>query len=149
MPETYQMLQKGVVDGGVFPFEADKGWRLGEVTDYITADFAAAYTTSFFVVMNKDKWNSLPADVKQVITEINKEWVKKHGAAWDSSDMAGIYFFLNQGGEIIGLDAKESLRWKKAVAPIIEEYIEVLNKKGFNGDEIVGFTIQTLEKASK
>lgn len=149
MPATYQMLQKGVVEGGVFPFEADKGWKLGEVTDYITADFSAAYTTSFFVVMNKDKWNSLPKDVKETIKEINKEWAKKHGEAWDASDMEGIYFFLNQGGEIIGLDAKESLRWKKAVAPIVEEYIEVLNKKGFNGDEIVGFTMQSLEKASK
>ena len=149
MPETYQMIQKGVVDRGVFPFEADKGWRLGEVTDYITADFPAAYTTSFFVVMNKDKWNSLPTGVKQIIQGINKEWVKKHGEAWDSSDMIGIYYFLNQGGQIIGLDAKEGLRWKKAVAPIVEEYIEVLNKKGFNGDEIVGYTMQTLEKASK
>jgi TRAP-type C4-dicarboxylate transport system substrate-binding protein len=149
MPETYQMIQKGVVDGGVFPFEADKGWRLGEVTDYITADFPAAYTTSFFVVMNKDKWNSLPDDVKKTIKEINKEWVKKHGEAWDSSDMIGIRYFLNQGGQIIGLDEKEGLRWKKAVAPITEEYIQELNKKGFKGDEIVGFTVQTLEKLSK
>jgi len=149
MPETYQMIQKGVVEGGVFPFEADKGWRLGEVTDYITADFSAAYTTSFFVVMNKDKWNSLPDDVKKTIKEINKEWVKKHGEAWDTSDMIGIRFFLNQGGQIIGLDDEESLRWKKAVAPIAEEYIAELNQKGFNGDEIVGFTIQTLESAQK
>jgi len=149
MPETYQMIQKGVVDGGVFPFEADKGWRLGEVTDYITADFAAAYTTSFFVVMNKDKWNSLPDDVKKTIKEINKEWVKKHGEAWDSSDMIGIRYFLNQGGQIIGLDEKEAARWKKAVAPIAQEYIQELNKKGFKGDEIVGFTVETLQKLSK
>ena len=39
MPETYQMLQKGVVDGAVYPFEANKGWKLGEVTDYATAAF--------------------------------------------------------------------------------------------------------------
>ena len=51
MPETYQMLQKGVVDGAVYPFEANKGWKLGEVTNYCTADFSAAYTTSFFVVI--------------------------------------------------------------------------------------------------
>ena len=149
MPETYQAIQKGVVDGSVYPFEANKGWKLGEVVDYCTADFSAAYTTSFFVVMNKDKWNALPADVKQTIREINKEWEKKHGEAWDSSDMGGIIFLLNQGGQIIGLDAKEAARWKKAVAPIIEGYISKLNKKGFKGDEIVGFTIQTLNKASK
>ncbi|MDZ7697654.1 MAG: TRAP transporter substrate-binding protein [Deltaproteobacteria bacterium] len=149
MPETYQMLQKGVVEGGVFPFEADKGWKLGEVTDYITADFSAAYTTSFFVVMNKDKWNALPPDVQKTIKEINKEWIKKHGQAWDTSDMEGIYFFLNQGGQIIGLDDEESLRWKKAVAPIAEDYIKTLNEKGFNGDEIVSFTMQAVQNASK
>ena len=59
MPETYQMLQKGVVDGAVYPFEANKGWKLGEVTKYCTADFTAAYTSSFFVFMHKDKWYSL------------------------------------------------------------------------------------------
>jgi len=149
MPETYQMLQKGVVEGGVFPFEADKGWKLGEVTDYITANFSAAYTTSFFVVMNKDKWNALPPDVQKTIKEINKEWIKKHGQAWDTSDMEGIYFFLNQGGQIIGLDDEESLRWKNAVAPIAEDYIKTLNEKGFNGDEIVSFTIQAVQNASK
>jgi len=138
------MLQKGVVDGGVFPFEADKGWKLGEVTDYITAAFDAAYTTSFFVVMNKDKWNALPADIQKIIEKINAEWIVKHGEAWDSSDMVGIRYFLNQGGQIIGIDKKESKRWKKAVAPIISDYTETLNKKGFNGKEIVDFTSNTL-----
>ena len=144
MPETYQMLQKGVVDGAVYPFEANKGWKLGEVTRFATADFSAAYTTSFFVVMNKDKWNSLSADVQKIIEQINQEWVVKHGEAWDTSDAQGIVFFLNQGSEIIGLDAKEGERWKKAVAPIIEDYKANMNKKGFKGTEIVDFTIKTL-----
>ncbi len=144
MPETYQMLQKGVVDGAVYPLEANKGWKLGEVTDYATAAFSAAYTTSFFVVMNKDKWASLPKDIQKIIEEINKEWAKKHGEAWDASDMAGIRFFLEQGNEIIGLSPKEANRWRKAVSPIIEGYVKKLDAKGFNGREIVDFTIKTL-----
>ena len=145
MPETYQMLQKGVVDGAVYPFEANKGWKLGEVTNYCTADFTAAYTTSFFVVMNKDKWNSLSTDHQKIIAQINKEWADKHGEAWDTSDAQGIVFFLNQGSEIIGLDTKEGERWKKAVEPIIANYATDMNKKGFNGTEIVDFTIKTLK----
>jgi hypothetical protein len=66
MPETYQMLQKGVVDGAVYPWESNKGWRLGEVTQYCTANFSAAYTTSFFVVMNKKKWSALPEDIQLI-----------------------------------------------------------------------------------
>ena len=144
MPETYQMLQKGVVDGAVYPFEANKGWKLGEVTRFATADFTAAYTTSFFVVMNKDKWNSISAANQKIIEQINMEWIDKHAEAWDTSDAKGIVFFLNQGGQIIGLDAKEGERWKKAVAPIIEDYKANMNKKGFKGDELVDFTIKTL-----
>ena len=144
MPETYQMLQKGVVDGAVYPFEANKGWKLGEVTRFATADFTAAYTTSFFVVMNKDKWNAISAANQKIIEQINMEWVNKHGDAWDTSDALGIVFFLNQGGQIIGLDAKEAERWKKAVAPIIEDYKADMNKKGFKGTELVDFTIETL-----
>jgi len=130
MPETYQMLQKGVVDGAAYPFEANKGWKLGEVTRFCTADFSAAYTTSFFVVMNKDKWNSISAANQKIIDQINLEWADKHGEAWNTSDALGIVFFLNQGGQIIGLDAKEAERWKKAVAPIIEDYKADMNKKG-------------------
>ena len=96
--------------------------------------------------MNKDKWNALPADIQGIIEEINREWAQKHGAAWDSSDMAGIRFFLNQGNEIIGIDARESARWKKAVSPIINDYIKKMNKKGFNGREIVDFTEKTLRQ---
>jgi len=145
MPETYQMLQKGVVDGALYPWESNKGWRLAEVTQYCTSDFAAAYTTSFFVVMNKDKWNSLPSDVQKTIREINTEWAVKHGEAWDTSDMEGIVYFLKQGNSIIGLEDKEAARWEKAVQPIIEEYVEEMNAKGFNGRQIVDFTIETLD----
>ena len=144
MPETYQMLQKGVVEGAVYPFEANKGWKLGEVTNFCTASFTSAYTTSFFVVMNKDKWNSLSAKNQKIITQINMEWADKHGEAWDTSDAKGIVFFLNQGGEIIGLDAKEGQRWKKSVAPIIDEYTAKMNAKGMKGTEIVDFTMKTL-----
>ena len=150
MPECYQMIQKGVVQGASYPLEANKGWRLGEVTDYAVAAFSAAYTTSFFVVMNKDKWNALPGAVQNTIEEINSEWVVKHGEAWDASDMEGLNYFLNQGGVIIGLNKKEAARWKKAVRPVIDDYVQAMKKKGFtNAQQIVDFTMQSLEKHQK
>ncbi len=96
--------------------------------------------------MNRDKWNSLSAANQKVIEQINREWMIKHGEAWDSSDAEGIVFFLNRGSQIIGLDAKEAARWKKAVAPIIEEYVKKTDGKGLPGREIVDFTIQTLNR---
>jgi TRAP-type transport system periplasmic protein len=149
MPETYEMLQKGVVDGALYPQESDKGWKLGEVTKYCTLDFSAAYTTSFYVVMNKAKWNSLPPDIQKIITEINQQWVAKHGQAWDDSDEEGKQFFQSKGGELISLDDKEMERWKKAVAPILDAYAQNMQKQGINGKEIVDFTVKTLEGLQK
>ena len=149
MPETYQSLQKGVIDGALYPMEANKGWKLGEVTNYTTACFSIAYTSSFFVVMNKDKWNSLPPETQKIIEEINQEWLWKHGEAWDSSDMEGYRFILTLGHTIFGLDQKEAERWKKAVRPVIDDYINAMNKKGFGGNEIVHFTEVALEKYQK
>ena len=147
MPETYQSLQKGVVDGSLYPWEANKGWKLGEVTKYCTADFSAAYTTTFFVVMNKDKWNSIPARFQRIIEEINEEWMVKHGEAWDTSDIAGIRYFLRQGGTVIGPDKKEAARWKAAMASIIDDYVAKAKKKGVrNAQEIVDFLRGELEK---
>jgi len=146
MPETYQMIQKGVVEGASYPFEANKGWKLGEVTKYCTAAFSAAYTTSFFVVMNKDKWKMIPRDDQKTIEQINREWEVKHGQAWDASDLEGIVFFLNQGGQLIGLDKKESARWEEAVESIPGEYAKKLTQKGFNGKEIVDFVKTELKK---
>ena len=53
------------MDASVHPIESNKGWSLGEVIDFVTESYPAGYTTTFFVTMNKDKWNSLPDDVKK------------------------------------------------------------------------------------
>ncbi|MCB2187619.1 MAG: TRAP transporter substrate-binding protein [Deltaproteobacteria bacterium] len=148
MPETYQSLQKGVVDGAMYPMESNKGWKLGEVVKYGTLHYSMAYTSGFFVVMNKDKWNSLPDDVKKVITEINQEWIPKHGQAWVDSDAEGKAFFESKGGQYIALSPAESQKWKEAVQPVLVEYVKDADAKGLPGQAALDFTIETLTKLS-
>jgi TRAP-type C4-dicarboxylate transport system substrate-binding protein len=149
MPDSYQSLQKGVVDGSAYPFEANKGWKLGEVVDYATAAYSSAYTTTFFVVMNKSKWDAIDPKDQKIIEEINMEWAPKHGQAWDSSDMEGIRYFLQQGNEIIGLDAKESQRWAKAVDPLIADYGKQLDGQGLDGKAVIKTIKELLAKYQK
>ena len=144
MPDSYQSIQKGIVNGGIYPMETNKGWNMAEVVDYCTLSYPAGYTTTFFVVMNKDRWNSLPKDVQDTIREINKEWIGKHGQAWDDSDEVGKQFFLEQKNELIELDPAEAKRWKAAMQPIMDNYVETLKEKNLNGEEILKFTQDTL-----
>jgi TRAP-type C4-dicarboxylate transport system substrate-binding protein len=149
MPETYSALQKGVVDGAMYPLEANKGWKLADVIDFVTEDFAAAYTTSFFVVMNKDKWKALPADVQKIILEINKEWIPKHGAAWDQSDKEGLEFLLEKKKQVIKLDDKEMARWGAAVKPVLVDYVTEMKKKNLPGQEAVDVAEKAFKEAEK
>ena len=103
MPERYDAIQKGVAEGGVFPLEALKGWKLAEVVNSTTLNYGSAYTTGFFVVMNKEKWASLPADVQKIIEEINAEWIIKTGQGWDEIDKEGADLEASKGIKAIAL----------------------------------------------
>ncbi len=146
MPDTYQSLQRGVVDGSIHPIEVNQGWNMAEVVDYATIAYPSAYTTTFWVAMNKNKWNALSEEDQRIIEEINEEWAHRHGEAWDSSDEDGKEFFLAEGGQLVEIDEAEAQRWKEAVAPVIDDYIEMLNKRGVDGREAVDFIQQILDE---
>lgn len=149
MSDSYESLEKGVVDGSAHPVESNLGWKLGEVTKYLIRHYSCAYTTTFFVAMNKDKWAAIDAKDQQAIEAINKEWIVKHGQAWDESDKAGAEAFLKKPGNVaIDLDAKESARWAAAVVPAIDAFAEGLSKKGIDGPKVIS-TIKASLQANK
>ncbi len=139
MNESYQLLQKGVVDGSLHPLESNKGWKLGEVVKYVTESYPVAYTTTFAVFMNKNKWAGLSPAAQKTIQEINTEWAAKHGQAWDASDKEGIEFFKSKGGQFISITDAEAVRWQNAMTPVIDEYVQKAAKKGVDGKAVVDF----------
>ncbi|BDQ38589.1 C4-dicarboxylate ABC transporter substrate-binding protein [Pseudodesulfovibrio nedwellii] len=142
MPTAYQSLQKGVVDGSMNPIESNKGWKLAEVVKHCTVSIPVAYTTTFFVVMNKYKWSELDPTTQKIIQEINAEWSLKHGQAWDDADAAGKAFFTEKGGVFTELDTAEAAKWVAAAKPVIDGYIDSKQGKKVHGDAVVEF-IQT------
>jgi TRAP-type C4-dicarboxylate transport system substrate-binding protein len=146
MPDTYDALNRGVVDGVVCPFEALAGWKLGEVIKSTTQDYGASYNLTFFVVMNKDKWNSLPPDVQKIIEQINEEWIEKHGRNWDAIDKPGMDLSLSLGNKIISLSAEENAKWAKAVEPMFDEYVKEKTAKGLPAEEALKFCRERLKQ---
>ncbi|MBL7205954.1 MAG: TRAP transporter substrate-binding protein [Desulfobacteraceae bacterium] len=147
--ETYESLQKGVVDATFSPMEVLKGWKQGEVIKATTECYSVGYTAGFYVVMNLAKWNSLPKDVQKVIVEVSKEWIPKHGEAWDESDKAGREFTLSLGNKIIPLSEEESARWAKAAAPVVDSFIKDQTAKGLPAKDYVDFIEAGVKKYSK
>ncbi|MBF0526262.1 MAG: TRAP transporter substrate-binding protein [Deltaproteobacteria bacterium] len=137
--ESYDALQKGVVDGLVTPIESLKGWKFAEVIKSTTQNFGSAYTLTFFVAMNKKKWDSLPPEIQKIVTEVNQEWIDKTGRGWDDFDKIGTEFTLAQGNKIIKLTPAEDARWAARVAPVLDEYVANMKAKGLPGAEALKF----------
>lgn len=146
MPERYDALQKGVAEGGVNPIESLKGWKLGEVIKSTTENFGSAYSTGFFVVMNKDKWASLPPDIQKTIDQVSKEWIVKTGNGWDEIDKEGREFTLSKGNQIIPLSKEEDARWAKLVQPILDDYVANIKTKNLPGQEALTYCLDELKK---
>lgn len=144
--ETYDALQKGVVDGLLSPIETLKGWKFAEVIKCTTQNFGSAYSIMFFVAMNKKKWESLPKDVQETIEKINKEWIVKTGKNWDEIDKEGAKTTLEKGNKIIPLSKEEDARWAKAVKPVFDEYVKNAKAKGLPGEEALNFCVEWLKQ---
>jgi TRAP-type C4-dicarboxylate transport system substrate-binding protein len=103
-------LQKGTVDGGTACVSYFKPFNLAPAAKYCI-EFSFYGATSGFMVMNKDKWNSLPPDIKRIF-ETASEWGKLETArvfsmvTQDSKKWA-----MKQGMEFISLKPEEKKRW--------------------------------------
>ena len=149
MGETYDALSRGVVDGSMAPQEALQGWKWGEVVKFTIENFSSSYSTGMFVVMNKDKWNALPPDIQKIIEQVNGEYIEKQGKTWDEIDKAGRDYTIGRGNKIIPLSPDESLKWEKAVKPLLDEYKKNMKDKGLPGEEVLSFYLQTIYKFQK
>ena len=149
MPETYDVLRTGVADGAMAPFEALQGFKWGEVVNSSTVAYGSGYSTGMFIVMNKNKWNSLPPDIQKVFNEVNEEWIEKQAKAWDEIEKEGVDFTQKRGNKIIRLTNEENARWAAAVKPLLDEYLKSMKAKGLPGDEALKFCLDYLKAHQK
>jgi len=148
MSDAYDALSRGVAQGIIGPYEPMKGFRLAEVVDN-SVEYGTAYVGSNYVVMNKDKWNSLPANTQKIIEQLNVEWVEKMGKLWDELDKEGKDVFLQKGGKVVVLTKEENARWAARLRPMLDEYVKNMKAKGLPGEEALKFCQDYLKAHQK
>ena len=99
--------------------------------------------------MNKNKWNSLPKDIQQIIEKINEEYIEKQGKLWDELDKEALDFFTQKKGKVITLSKEEDARWQKLLQPILEEYVKNMKAKGLPGEEKPAYEYDTDSRLTK
>jgi len=137
--DVYESFRRGVLDGAVGGLDQMTGFKFGELLKYTTESWKVGSVYTFYVVMNKQKWEKLPPDVKKVFAEVAEEYKEKWAVAWNESDIEGRDFQKSKGGQFIPLSDEEVAKWQKATQPVIAEYKKALISKGHKEKEIDGW----------
>ncbi len=140
VPELPQALSKGVVDGAFIPWEIIPPLKIQDQTQYQIegADMARFGTTTFQVSMNKDRWDSLPDDIKKAFKDASgPEWWAEVGEIWRKSDDFGIKIAVDAGNEHIVLTEEETDAFREKLEPVVDRWVEEVSAQGIDGAGLV------------
>lgn len=132
----YENLQNGNIEGLVTTWDLVDFTKSNELLNYHTD--AGVYVGGFYFVMNRKKYNSLPKNVRQAIDEISGDaLVAKFGDWWNKWEAAGKADAIKRGDKIIEIDDATRAKWKDAVRPTVEGYLEGLKAKGVKNPKAI------------
>jgi TRAP-type C4-dicarboxylate transport system substrate-binding protein len=89
--------------------------------------------------MNKDSYNDLPKDIKEIFDTLVGEYKERYILMWNSVDYLGKAAGEANGVEFIYLSDAEAARWQAAVAPVIDDYIANMVDLGYSEAEVQGW----------
>jgi len=135
VPAVPEALSKGVIDATVIPWELTNALKTSElVTNHTEFGEQALYTATFVLAMNKDRYNSLPDDLKAVIDEMSgMELSASAGRQAVADDDAPRSATLDMGNTIIELSPEQIAEWKAAAEPIANDWVAEMDSKGLDG----------------
>jgi TRAP-type C4-dicarboxylate transport system substrate-binding protein len=85
------------------------------------------YTSVFFVVMNKEKYASLPPDIRAAIDDISGDvLVTRFGNLWNEWDKPVREGAAGPGHEVVIPDAATMAQWREGLRPVTDRYLDDL-----------------------
>ncbi len=140
LPTFPESLSKGVVEGGVIPWEIVPPLKVHELADSHTEipGDRSLYNTFFIWAMNKDTYAGLPDDLKAVIdANSGLETSAWAGQSFDKGDVIGREIVAGTDNKIHELDAAQVAEIKAIGDAQIEAWAADMTSKGLDGAGMV------------
>jgi len=140
VPAFPEALSRGVVDGGVIPWEVVPGLRVEELAEYHTqiGGDRSLYNTFFIWGMNPDVYNGLPDDLRAVIDAnsglMASAWA---GRAMDQGDAIAEQAIAARGNTIVTLDETVVAELRVVGDEVIAAWITEMDGLGLDGAQMV------------
>jgi len=145
-----EALQKGVIKGNVSSMEVLKDFKYAEYCRHVTSN-VNLFVVSFAVVMNKGKWESLPADVKKVIDDLQKEQAIWTGQYVDNHVNNSLKWSKEtyKDFQMYTLSKEELAKWYALLKPMDDKYLKEYEAKGIPTKAILDDVLKSKDKYSK
>lgn len=136
-PESYQSMQRGVIDGVTLPWEGAKVFRLNELANTHT-EVGGIYSLAFIVTLNTRTYERLPQELKQVIdANSGMQWAKTSGQVFDKLDEMGRREAVEAGHTIVTVEGgADNPAWKPVLDAATENYLQALEDKGLPARQV-------------
>ena len=153
LPAIPDAVNKGTIDGFLLPWEVMPSLKLQEMVKFHTEtdpSRPALYSAVFVFAMNQARYDSLPADLKQVIdNNAGPALSQQIGKLWDNSQAAGRKAAQERGNSFYVVPASELDNWVKASAPLFDDWVADMDKRGNNGRAMLAEARELLLKYKK
>ncbi len=149
LPELAPMLSKGTVTGSILPYEIAPAVKMQDLTDYFTtlAPPQPRLSTAIFTfLMNKNKYESLPPDLKKVIDDNSgRNLAPLAIKIWDQIELDGEKVMRSKPkNKFVELSAEETAKFKQKVQPVFDRFKKLLDDSGADGATILA-EVEALE----
>lgn len=136
-PQSYQSVQRGVIDGVSLPWEGQLSFRLNELTPKHT-EIGGLYTLAFVVTMNRDVYDSMPVELQKVIDDNSgNHWSKIAAQVFDQLDVKGRAQAVELGHEIYTVEGGvENPAWKTILDKATKDYLAELEGRGLAANKV-------------
>lgn len=149
LPSLPQALSKNAVDGALVPFEVFPPFKFHQLTKYSTlGEKGKRFGTSvFLLLMNQDKFKSLPNDLKTLIEKsLDMDMVKEVGQIWMDVEKPGIKMQKSSGGEITELSSEVMKEFDALGEKVVSRWIKEVEKRGIDGQKLVNEARKAINK---
>lgn len=153
LPTLPQALSKNAVDGALVPFEIFPAFKIHNLTKHsIVGPNDSRFGTSVFIMlMNKDKFNSMPKDLQDIVEKsLDMEMVKKAGQLWMDFEKPGIEKQKSSKDSDVTALSEESMKeFDKAGQRVVQKWINEVKEKGIDGEKLVNEARKAINANSK
>ena len=139
-PQIFEFTSKGIIDGLAVGFAAVGSFKIEKYLDHAIEIPGTIGNVSWGVIMNQDKWNSLPEVQQKAIISVSGEMLSRSaGQAWDDDTAKSMTAWKASGKKVTQANPSLVSQLKQRFAFAEKEWLTDAASRGVDGKAALAY----------